>query len=179
MKGNALGRRYAGSLIAIGRKDGQFERYGREISAALQVLGGKTTWSKFTSPLLPEEAKIKIVDEIAKRSGWSETVDKFLKVLVERKRIQILPSVVDAYGEMADEAAGRTHATVESAAPLDDATTSRLIEKLKKMLNKQVILDARINADLLGGIRVTVGSTVYDGTIRGQLTRMKDLLIKE
>ena len=179
MKGNALGRRYAGSLISIGQKDGQFERYGKEIGAAAQMLGHKQIWASFTSPLLPNQAKVEIIDELAKRSGWSKTVSNFMKVLIEKKRIKLLPSIVDAYTDLADDAAGRTHAMVHSATPLDDATKARLTQKLVTMLGKQVILEAEQESSLIGGVKVTVGSKVYDGTIRGQMSRMKDLLIKE
>lgn len=179
MKSKVLGKRYAGALIAIGRKDGQFERYGQELSAALQMLQSGTNWASFTSPLLPVGAKIQIVDELSKRSGWSQTVTNFLKVLVERKRIKVLPSIVDAYVELADEAANRIHASVESAAPMDDATQSRLTQKLVGKLGKQVILETNVNPSLLGGVKVKVGSQVIDGTIRGQLSRVKEFLMKD
>ena len=179
MKGKALGRRYAGSLIALGRKDGQFERYGRELSDARRMLGEPNIWKSFTSPLLPLPAKLKIVDELALRSGWSKTATHFLKLLVEKKRILILPEVVEAYREMADDAAGRARATAESALPLDETALGLLTGKLAAMTGRKVILETGEDADLLGGVRVTVGSKVYDGTVPGQLSRMKDILIKE
>ncbi len=179
MKSNVLGKRYAGALIAIGRRDGQFERYGKELSAALQMLQSGNNWASFSSPLLPIAAKVQIVDELSKRNGWSKTLTNFLKVLVERKRINVLPSIVDAYIELADDAANRIHATVESAAPLDDATRSRLTQKLVGTIGKQVILDSNVNPSLIGGVKVKVGSQVIDGTIRGQLSRVKDFLMKD
>lgn len=179
MKANALGKRYAGALISIGQKDGQFERYGRELIAVYKMLGAKEIWSSFTSPLLPNEAKIKIVNELAKRNGWSKIVTKFLMLLVEKKRIKALPSIVEAYTQLADETAGRIHAKVKSAGELDEATKSRLTQRLVSKLNKQIILEATVDPNLLGGLQVAVGSQVIDGTIRGQLSRMKDFLMKD
>jgi F-type H+-transporting ATPase subunit delta len=179
LKSSALGKRYAGALIALGQKDGQFERYGKELASSYEMLGSSENWSSFTSPLLPIEAKLKVIDELAKRSGWSKTFSNFLMLLVEKKRIKALPSIVDAYGELADIAAGRVHATVQSATNLEDATKSRLTKSLVDMLGKQVILDSKVDPSLIGGIRVQVGSKVYDGTIRGQLTRVKEFLTKD
>lgn len=179
MKAIALGKRYAAALISIGQKDGQFERYGRELTSAYKMLGASEIWSSFTSPLLPNEAKIKIVDELAKRNGWSKTVGKFLMLLIEKKRIAALPSIVEAYSQLADIAAGRIHAKVKSAAELDDATKSRLTQRLVSKLNKQIILEASVDPKLIGGLQVAVGSQVIDGTVRGQLSRMKEFLMKD
>lgn len=179
MKGSALGRRYAGALISIGKKSGQVERYGKELVAAKEMLTENKTWTSFTSPLLPNEAKSKIIDEIGKRSGWSDSVTNFLKLLVDKKRIKFLSGIVDAFLALADEEAGRVHAVLESATALDDATKARLTQKLVSKLNKKVILEDKVDSSLIGGVRVSVGSTVIDGTIRGQLAHLRDLLKKE
>jgi F-type H+-transporting ATPase subunit delta len=178
VKGNVLGRRYAGALIEIGKKDGEFERYGKELSAAMEMLGDEKVWSSFTSPLLPVEAKVNVVDELSKRSGWSDSVTKFLKLLVTKKRINILPSIADAYLGMADEAAGRIHAIAQSAETLDDATRARITQKLVGITGKKVVLETKVQPELIGGLRITVGSKVYDGTIDGQLARLKDRLTR-
>lgn len=179
MKSNALGKRYAGALISIGRKDGKFELYGKELYEGFTVLSDVGIWSKFTSPLLPVEAKLQVIDELAKKGEWSKAVWNFMKVLVEKKRINFLPSIVEAYLELADQAAGRIHATVESATSLDEATNTELNKKLKALLNKEVIMESVTDKNLIGGLRVKVGSKVLDGTIRGQLTRMKEFLTKD
>ena len=176
MKGNVLSRRYAGALIEIGLKEEQLERFGKELNAAVEMLASKEVWTSFSSPLLPSEAKVYVVDELAKRSGWSKTVSNFLKLLVEKKRITILPAVAESYAGLADKASGRVHATVDSAIDLDGGIKSRLVQKLVAMSNGQVVLDAHTDPSLIGGVKVQVESTVIDGTIRGQLARLKDLL---
>ena len=179
MNSTALGRRYAGALMDLGKQDGKFEQYGRELAAASNALTGGEHWHRFTSPLLPNEAKAYIIDELTKRYGWSDVVARFLKLLVDKKRIGVLASIVAAYAEMADQEAGRIHAVVTSAVDLDDAVKSRLTQKLKTHLNKQVILSSETDPDQIGGLKVRVGSTVIDGTVRGNLSRLSETLKKE
>ncbi len=179
MKSNALGKRYAGALISIGQKDNQFEKYGSELREAVSILSAKEVWQKFTSPLLPVEAKIEVVDILAEKGRWSQMVENFLKVLINKKRIGFLPSIVEAYTELADEVAGRVHVTVESAKALDDQTNEQLIGKLAKMLDKEILMESTTDPELIGGLKIKVGSKVLDGTIRGQLTRMKEFLTKD
>lgn len=179
MKSYALGKRYAGALISIGQKDGNFEKYGTELQGAMTLLGDNKTWASFTSPLLPTEAKLKIIDEINAKTQWSVPVVNFLKVLIQNKRITALPSIVESYAILADEAAGRVHAKVESAKALTAEEKKKLNAKLVKKLGKEVVLEAATDKSLIGGVKVTVGSNVYDGTIRGQLARVKEILLKD
>jgi F-type H+-transporting ATPase subunit delta len=96
----------------------------------------------------------------------------FLRLLVDRKRLSALPDIARLFRDMTDARAGRVRGEVVSAVPLDPEAVERLQKSLSQILNKQVVLETRVDRDVLGGISTRVGSVVFDGTVRTQLDEL-------
>jgi F-type H+-transporting ATPase subunit delta len=97
----------------------------------------------------------------------------FLRVLVEKDRIGLVPRINAEYGALALASRDSARALIESAYPLDDAAVARITETFRKKGNLRDLLPTvRVNDKLIGGIRVTIGSETYDGTIRSALDRL-------
>ncbi len=106
----------------------------------------------------------------------SPTLPNFLRLLVDRNRLGMLPDVARLFRDMADEKAGRIRGTVVSAVALDPQSIRELEQTLSRLVQKQVILDTRVDRAVLGGVSTQVGSVVYDGTLRTQLDDLKRAL---
>ena len=106
----------------------------------------------------------------------SQTLPNFLRLLVDRHRMAMLPDLSRLFRDMADEKAGRVRGTVVSAVPLDPESIRQLEQTLTRLLRKQVVLDTRIDRDVLGGVSTQVGSVVFDGTLRSQLDELRRAL---
>jgi len=129
-------------------------------------------------PSIPEEQKLKVLDGIAARIGMFPAVRNFVAVITHHGRLHELASILSAYHAIADEAANVTEAEVVSAHPLDQGTRALLEEQITRLADGQrVKATYREDADLLGGAVVRIGSTVYDGSVRGQLQQLKQRLI--
>jgi F-type H+-transporting ATPase subunit delta len=129
-------------------------------------------------PSIPEPQKLKVLDAIAAKSGMSKTVRNFIAVIAHHQRLHELRSMVAAYDTIADENASVAEADIVSALPLDEKNRKLLEDKILAMTgHQQVHATYRQDATLLGGAIVTVGSTVYDGSIRAQLQQLKARLI--
>jgi F-type H+-transporting ATPase subunit delta len=130
------------------------------------------------NPSLPEPQKLKVLDAIAAKSGMSTTVRNFIAVIAHHQRLHELRSMVEAYAMIADEESGLAEAEIVSAQPLDEKNRKLLEEKISTLTGQQhVHATYSEDATLLGGAVVTVGSTVYDGSIRAQLQQLKARLI--
>lgn len=130
------------------------------------------------NPSIPEPQKLKVLDAIAAKSGMSKTVRNFIAVIAHHQRLHELRGMVAAYDTLADENASVAEAEIVSAHPLDDANRKLLEQKISTLTGQQhVHATYREDATLLGGAVVTVGSTVYDGSIRAQLQQLKARLI--
>jgi F-type H+-transporting ATPase subunit delta len=130
------------------------------------------------NPSIPEPQKLKVLDAIAARSGMSKTVRNFIAVIAHHQRLHELRGMVTAYNTIADENASVAEAEIVSAMPLDEQNRKLLEQKISTMTGQQHV-HATYSEDLslLGGAVVTIGSTVYDGSIRAQLQQLKARLI--
>src|SRR5262249_62149892 len=106
----------------------------------------------------------------------SPTVVNFLRLLVDRQRVGDLGQIARSYRAMVDEKVGRMRATVTSAAPLTDRETKSLRDAIAEMTGRTIVLDARTDPSLIGGLVTQVGARQFDGSLRTQLERMREQL---
>lgn len=129
-------------------------------------------------PSIPETQKLNVLDAMASTWGMSGAVRNFIAVVVHHQRLHELRGMIDAYAALADEGSSIAEAQIVSAQPLDDNNRRLLEEKISTLTGAQhVHATYSEDAKLLGGAVVTVGSTVYDGSIRAQLQQLKARLI--
>lgn len=126
------------------------------------------------NPAIPQEQKLKVVDAVFARSGFSGgAVRNFIAVLIANGRIDALREIVAEYVAIADEASNIHEAEITSARPLNDADKQVLAAEAAKLAGSQVRVNWKEDASLLGGAVVRIGSTVYDGSVRAQLGQIE------
>jgi F-type H+-transporting ATPase subunit delta len=108
----------------------------------------------------------------------SETLTNFLLVLNNHDRLDLLRAIQRAYKELYEERTGQIVAEVRSARPLSDEQTERLRRELRETFQREPILAARVDDDLLGGVMIRVSDWVYDATVRTQLNNFRNQLIE-
>ncbi len=130
------------------------------------------------NPSLPEDQKLRVFDAIAARSGMNATVRNFLVVITHHQRLRELPDIVAAYLHRADDSGGITEAEITTARSIDQGER-RVLEGTIMQLAGTASVRAtfREDAQLLGGAVIRLGSTVYDGSVRGQLEQMRQRLL--
>ena len=124
-------------------------------------------------PSVPLVAKRNIVANVAEKMGISEILRNFLFVILERSRLQLLDELVESYQEVLDERAGVARVAVRSSHPLTSNIRERLQNAMSKKTGRTVKCSYKVDEDLLGGVRLQVGSVVYDGSIRTQLEELR------
>jgi F-type H+-transporting ATPase subunit delta len=127
------------------------------------------------SPAVEREVKIKIIDEVAEKMKLNEAVRNFICLVVDHRRTHMLREIVEL-----DRRQNILKLAVTSARKLDDGERTKLIEVFKgKDSEKKVRASFAEDRTLLGGVVVRVGSTVYDGSVREQLNRLRERLESE
>lgn len=124
------------------------------------------------SPKIPVEDKKAILMETY-GGKVSETLVSFFKILVDKKRSDVIREVYDDLKIMMDEHKGLVVARVESVVPLDASEIEVLETKLNKVTGKTVTVDNVINPDIMGGLVVKVGDKVVDGSVKHKLDNLK------
>jgi F-type H+-transporting ATPase subunit delta len=132
----------------------------------------------FTSPGIPQTVRVNVVREFITQSGIKGPLGKLILMLAERGRLDLLPLMLDVYRERLLAHRNVVQATVTSASPLPTDKLQRLEGGLSAMTGKKVELDTNVDPSIIGGVVTRIGSTVYDGSIRTQLQKMKQQLVE-
>jgi F-type H+-transporting ATPase subunit delta len=169
-----LGTVYAKALLGAAEKAGQAEQAVEELEAIVSDVLDKLPQldEALKSPRLTHEERLPILEK-AFGGKLSATTLTFLKVVSQHNRLDCLRAIAKAARKQLDAAHGRVEVIVETAYPLSNPVRERIIARLTQMLGRQVILSTQVNEDLLGGLMVRVGDTVYDASLAAQLKRME------
>jgi F-type H+-transporting ATPase subunit delta len=173
----ATAGRYAKALFELARGAGQVEAVERELGAYLaEVRAQPALRDVLLRPWIKPEERRAVAAEVAGRVGASGVVQRFAGLVAGRGRTDHLEEIVTAYRAMADAARGQVRATVRTAVPLTDADRQALAARLGARLGKTVLVEERVDRGLLGGFVAEIGSLVLDGSLDGQLRRMRERL---
>ena len=154
---------------AVKQQLGEFLASYEESPQLREVLG---------DPSIPQEQKVRVLDAMARRLGASGAVRNFVAVVTAHERMGELQEMLTAYLQLADRDTGIAEAEVTSARPLDESGRRAIEAGITALTGEtQVRATYREDPELLGGAVIKVGSTVYDGSVRGQLQQMKQRLV--
>lgn len=128
------------------------------------------------SPAVPQEQKLKLLDAIATRAGLVTAVRNFMAVLIDHGRMAMLVQIAAQFEAELNHRLGVAEAEVTSARELAPEERTGLEEQLARLTGMKVRAHYALDSKVLGGAVVKVGSTIYDGSLRGQLRRMKEQL---
>jgi len=142
------------------------------------TLAGSSELREFLeNPSIEMPAKLKVLDAIAKRIGMYVQVRNLLAVVLEHQRLAELGEILTGYGQLADEHAGAVEAKITSSRLLGPADRAELEAQIAKLAGARVRASYAEDATLIGGAVVEIGSTIYDGSVRSQLLRLKQKLV--
>jgi F-type H+-transporting ATPase subunit delta len=133
----------------------------------------RTIWE---NPSVTAQQKHAVLDAIVGRIGASRMVRNFLALLIDNRRIAALPEILRQFSLELNERLGLTEAEVTSARQLAPEEQRALEAQVARITGRKVRARYSTDPAVLGGAVVKVGSTVYDGSIRGQLQRLKEAL---
>ncbi len=177
---SAVARRYARALADVGLEEGRADELLEELRAVHRLLADyPELYETLTNPALPFARKRTILEAVAPRIPVSQTTRNFLLILMKAARLAQFSQVLEAYESALDESRGVVRGTVSSARPLDQLTQARLESMLADRTGNSVRLSYVEDSSLIGGVKVQLGSTIFDGSIRAQLQQIKAQLKAE
>jgi len=172
-----ISRRYAKALLSLGREDGQYEDYGRNLQEFGQFCSANREFFQVvSSQIFSVEERKKILDLVLEKSPFSDTLKNFLRLLLDKNRIGALEEIADYYSRLTDEISNVTRAEVITARALKNEHMDKLQQALTKLTSKKVKMDVKEDESLIGGLIVRIGDLVLDGSVMAQLKGLKESL---
>lgn len=126
------------------------------------------------SPAIAAEGKRGVLDAIVMREGFSKSVRNFVAVLIDHRRMHFFDAIITHLGHELDARMGFAEAQITSFRDLSEAERRKLELQVEKLTGKKVRAEYSRDPGILGGAVVRVGSTIYDGSVLGQLERIRE-----
>ncbi|MEW5724153.1 MAG: ATP synthase F1 subunit delta [Thermodesulfobacteriota bacterium] len=178
MISQTLARRYATALLALGREDGHFAKYGKELGEFAGLLAETGLDVALTNPLYPADSRRQVLVAVLAKMGLSKMVENFILLLQDKGRISQTGPIYAYYQRLVDEVNNIQRAALTTAAPVSPELKDQVKAALEKMTGKQIIIEANEDPGLIGGIITQVGDLTMDGSLKTQLKNLKESLIK-
>ncbi|GEM_PF-771126 len=174
-----LVERYAKALFAVSEKRKVTGKVHSELTTLVRHLSTSEALRNCLShPFINKEDKIQAITGLAGQH-CAEPLQEFLKQLFKHKRLNLLPKIMLAFETLVDQSKDLIHTTVRSAGALNELQRERLQKTLETTLGKKVICDWREDRELLGGIQLKIGDTLWDGTLKGRLAALNNYFTQE
>jgi len=170
----SVSRRYAKALLSLALETGEHEKVGESVDAVVRAIANSSEARTLAqNPGYTQKQRQQLIDVLAQGLGLSGTLVSFLRLLVDRHRLAELPDIARSYRELVDAQVGRVRGMVTSSQPLAPDELERVRRALSETTRKALVLESRADPAILGGIVAQVGPTVWDGSLKTQLERLR------
>jgi F-type H+-transporting ATPase subunit delta len=176
---SGVAERYAGSLFELAAADGSVAKVESDLGRFEAMLKSSDDLARLIkSPVFSAEDQVKAIAAVADKAKIGGTVGNFLRVVAKNRRLFALPSMIEAFRRIAADARGEATADVTSAHSLSAEQEKELKAALKGVAGKDVAINVTVDASILGGLIVKMGSRQIDTSLKTKLASLK-LALKE
>ena len=178
MSEQIVAKRYADALFQLGKEKNVQDEFVKEFRIVREVFKNNKQLTTFLKhPKVNNEKKEQFISEVFQ--GLHKDVVNTIKLLGMRHRITAILSIIDHYIQLVNDAKGIADATVYSVRKLSEVEKGQLQVSFAKRMGKAAInLENVVDPSIIGGIKIRVGNTIYDGTISGKLNRISKEISK-
>ncbi len=172
---SAVGMRYAKALVEVIAGSQQEPKQVLEQLRSVSAMITESTplHNALLSPAVSPSRKRAVMGKLMAPLNVSTSVRNFVFVVIDHRRVTEFPSIIEAFDRLLDERLGFVRGTVQSASALSDAQKKSLEAELSRLSGKNAKLDYEVEPSLIGGVVARVGAKVYDGSVRGQLEKLR------
>lgn len=178
MREESVARRYAAALLDVSRRQNTLDATQAEIKqVAAKVVETGALRALLAQPLVTETRKKQVAQNEFGAAVSPQTL-AFLNLLIDKRRITLLPEIAAEFERMVRDEKNIAYATATSAIPLTSEQVAALERSLEARTGKDIELKTDVDPSLMGGVLVRIGDTVLDGTVKGNLERLREQLLE-
>ena len=174
MASRLSGQRYAQAIFELALENEQVEQWDQDLRLAADVLGDEEFALFLGHADVPQERKIAAVESVL--SDAHPLVRNLVSLLVGRGGVAAMRDVQEGYSQLLDDHLGRQRAEVTTAVALEPAELERITEFVGRLVGREVVLSARVDENILGGLIVQIGDQLLDGSAAAGLERMRQVV---
>jgi F-type H+-transporting ATPase subunit delta len=169
----SLSKRYAKAAFELALKGKSFSKVTADIANFIEVVEGDQALAKtLQNPSVKKETLVKIVEQILSALKAGEVSKGFIKVIAKNRRVKYLPKILEVLKEKINEHEGVVSAQVFSVVGLEASEVENISKAIAKKLGKKVEISNKVDETLVGGVKIQIGSKLFDDTVKGKLERL-------
>jgi F-type H+-transporting ATPase subunit delta len=173
-KASNVGGRYAKALFDLANDEKKLAAVEADLKSLKKMRAESADFrTLLASPAFSAEQKGRAISALADKAKFNATTKKFLGLLAANGRIGQLPSIITSFEALSAEARGSVSAQVTTAVALTAAQAKGVAAALRTALGKDPEIETRVDPSILGGIKVRVGSRLFDASLRSKLDSLK------
>jgi F-type H+-transporting ATPase subunit delta len=171
---SGLATRYAAALFDLATENKKLDQTARDLSALKEVLSQSPELRRFiSSPVLTRAQQTKGLNVLLETCGISDLVQRFVRLVAQKRRLQALPDMIDAYLADIARRRGEVKADVTVALPLSETQGETLTKVVREAVGDNVVIKVTVDPDLLGGMVVKVGSRMVDNSLLTKIDKLQ------
>lgn len=181
MADRAIANRWAKAFIELAQEHRAVDKLGEDLQSALNAMQANNgqLFDALSNPVFTTDERRAVLDAVLPKLRLYSPTRNLLHLLLDKGRFALLPEIDASYHEMADDLAGRTQVTVQTAEPMSPQIEAEVRAAMERVTGLQVTLNTQVRPDLIGGIVARVGSRVYDASLRTRLENVKQALLAQ
>ncbi len=173
------GQRYAQALFDLAVERDVVSAVEGDLNALERVRGESADLRRLiASPTFSAEDKARGLALVAEQGAFHDLTRRFLQLIARNRRSADLPDVARAYRRLSAKRRGVVAAEIVTAVPLTDSQSDAIVAALRERLGRAPEVTTRVDPSILGGLRVRVGSRLYDASLKSRLDRMRHALVR-
>lgn len=177
---NAVTSRYALALIALAEESHKIQQVERDLGELVAMIESSPELARLIqSPLLSRDRQMAAIESLAEKAKFDPLTVKFLGVLIQNRRLSALEAIVEAVRAELSRRRGEVAVEVQTAQTMSASQMEALQRAISKSLGKEVMIKAKVEPSILGGMIVTVGSKMIDDSVASKLQRLKAAMSKQ
>lgn len=165
-------RRYAEAVFEIAQRDGTVEEWRTQLNSIAVAVADSADVRRLEDPHVPFAARAEALNKVLGKDMLPQ-LGNLIGLVLRKRRVDSLLHIAREYGRLYNRRAGIVEATATSALELDKTELAALTERLENMTGDKIELATTVDPSILGGIQVRIGDTLYDGSVRGRLERLR------
>lgn len=169
-----IGKRYAKSAFSLAKEQGTLDPLKADMEILRDLVRDSKEFADFlVSPVIRPAKKQAVLDEIFAGKFQTELMPLLMQMVVRKGREMYLPQVAESFLAMYDEENGILRGLVTSATGLPDTILAEIQQKMEQETGKSFVMTKQVDPDLIGGFTLKVGNSLFDGSVRSSLRRLR------
>ena len=174
MPGQVSGRRYGQAIFELAQEQGEAGQWGQEVALVAEAFTDPDFNALLKHAGVSAEDKRSAVDTVL--GGVNPMVRNMVNLLVARGLVDAIPEACEEYAELLDRQEGRQRVEVTTAVPLTDDELRRITDFISGLIRQEVVVTARVDEEVLGGLVIQIGDRLLDGSARARLDGLRERL---